>query len=41
MRGDEPGMNARRVAGSGSNAKPYQVRQVRDIIVKYKLGERV
>jgi predicted RNA binding protein YcfA (HicA-like mRNA interferase family) len=24
---------------SGSNAKPYQVRQVRDIILKYKLGD--
>lgn len=26
---------------SGSNAKPYQVRQVRDIILKYKLGEDI
>lgn len=23
----------------GSMAKPYQVKQVRDVIVKYKLGE--
>ncbi len=26
---------------SGKNAKPYQVRQVRDIILKYKLGDKV
>ena len=26
---------------SGSHAKPYQVKQVRGIIVKYKLGENV
>ncbi len=26
---------------SGSHAKPYKVRQVRDIIVKYKLGDKV
>jgi predicted RNA binding protein YcfA (HicA-like mRNA interferase family) len=26
---------------AGKNAKPYQVRQVRDIILKYKLGDRV
>ena len=26
---------------SGNNAKPYQVRQVRDIILKYKLGEDI
>jgi hypothetical protein len=25
---------------TGSNAKPYQVRQVRGILVKYRLGER-
>jgi hypothetical protein len=25
--------------GAGGLAKPYQVRQVRDVIVKYKLGE--
>jgi len=24
---------------SGNNAKPYQVRQVRDIILRYKLGD--
>ncbi len=24
----------------GNKAKPYQVRQVRDIILKYKLGDR-
>ncbi len=26
---------------AGSHAKPYQVRQVRDIIVKHKLGDNV
>ena len=26
---------------SGKNAKPYQVRQVRDIILKYRLGDEV
>ena len=26
---------------SGNKAKPYQVRQVRDIILKYKLGEEI
>lgn len=26
---------------AGVNAKPYQVRQVRDIIVRYKLGDHV
>ena len=26
---------------AGNNAKPYQVRQVRDIIVKYKLGDNI
>ena len=26
---------------SGNNAKPYQVRQVRDIILKYKLGGEI
>jgi len=26
---------------AGKNAKPYQVRQVRDIILKYKLGDKV
>lgn len=26
---------------SGRNAKPYQVRQVRDIIVRYRLGDEV
>jgi hypothetical protein len=25
----------------GSKAKPYQVRQVRDIILKYKLGDEI
>jgi hypothetical protein len=25
----------------GNNAKPYQVRQVRDIILKYKLGDEI
>ncbi len=24
---------------SGSNAKPYQVRQIRDIILRYRLGD--
>jgi predicted RNA binding protein YcfA (HicA-like mRNA interferase family) len=26
---------------SGNNAKPYQVRQVHDIILKYKLGDEM
>jgi len=26
---------------SGNNAKPYQVRQIRDIILKYKLGDEI
>lgn len=26
---------------AGANAKPYQVRQVRDIIVRYKMGDQV
>jgi predicted RNA binding protein YcfA (HicA-like mRNA interferase family) len=26
---------------SGNTAKPYQVKQVREIIVKYKLGEQL
>ena len=26
---------------AGKNAKPYQVRQVRDIILKYKLGDKI
>ena len=26
---------------AGVNAKPYQVRQVRDLIVRYKLGDYV
>jgi len=25
----------------GNKAKPYQVRQVRDVIVKYKLGDNI
>ena len=25
----------------GNKAKPYQVRQVRDVIVKYKLGDKI
>jgi len=26
---------------SGNKAKPYQVRQIRDIILKYKLGDEI
>ena len=26
---------------SGNDAKPYQVRQIRDIILKYKLGDEI
>ena len=26
---------------SGNNAKPYQVRQIRDVILKYELGDEV
>jgi hypothetical protein len=26
---------------AGGNAKPYQVRQVRDVIVRYKLGSEI
>lgn len=25
----------------GNKAKPYQVRQVRDVIVKYRLGDEI
>lgn len=25
----------------GNNAKPYQVRQVRDIVVRYRLGDNI
>ena len=39
-----PGKNASkpiRKARDGGIAKPYQVRQVRDVIVKYKLGREI
>jgi predicted RNA binding protein YcfA (HicA-like mRNA interferase family) len=37
----KPGIAARiTLQRDGANAKPYQVRQIRTIIVKYKLGSR-